>query len=44
MAEPVVPLKPDKVLIWGERIFTRHCTGPICDIWRETYPSVVVEQ
>ena len=46
--EPVIPTNgtlPDDVVLWGERVFVRHCVGKRhvqhCQVWRETLPLVV---
>lgn len=35
--DPLLPLAPDDVVVWGERVF--HKVGE--DVWRETPPQVV---
>jgi hypothetical protein len=44
-AEPLLPLEPTEILVWGERFFVQHCHGKTytkyCQIWREVSPTVL---
>ena len=38
-AEPLLPLEPTEIVVWGERFFVRYEKKR--DTWREVYPTVV---
>ncbi len=41
-AEPVLPLEPTDIVVWGERFFIRKGTRRGSrDVWIEVYPTVV---